>query len=108
MLARLRSGLAVMADQQGQALLPSSSDFVDALESIHNDGPLGTLRLFADAVDMSPDVRGGAPVLVGTRIETAVVHGLVDRGLTPPAVALTYSVPVERVHRALEFERAAS
>ena len=79
---------------------------VPTLHELHHEGPLGELRRFDDAVDMHPRIRGGAPILKETRIETSFVRGLRNLGQSEEDIAEMDRLPVHKVQRALEFERA--
>ncbi len=110
-LARLNGGLRVAADLDGQIRLDEglARPLSRALAAIQREGPLGRLRAFSDAVDMNPNVRAGAPVLYGTRIETALVHSLRnDLNRKPADIASAYKVPEKLVRRAIRFENAAA
>ena len=110
-LARLNDGLSVAADLGGQIRLDEelARPLGRALAAINGEGPLGRLRAFSDAVDMHPNVRAGAPVLYGTRIETALVRSLRnDLNRTPTDIASAYKVSEQLVRRAIRFENAAA
>lgn len=110
-LARLNVGLSVAADRGGQIRLDEelARPLNRALAAIQREGPLGRLRVFSDAVDMNPNVRAGAPVLCGTRIETALVRSLRnDLNRTPTDIASAYKVSEQLVRRAIRFENAAA
>lgn len=78
------------------------------LEEIHREGPLGNLREFSDAVDMSPYVRAGTPVVRETRVETGFMAALHKLGQEPGEIARLYHLPVHLVRRAIDFERVVA
>ncbi len=90
--------LDVAANLNGQVSL------FQTLQTLHDEGPLGELHAFKDAVAMHPRVCAGTPVLADTRIETAFIAGLKDRGYPAEEIAGVYGLPLHQVHRAIEFE----
>jgi len=68
---------------------------------------LGDLRIRANSrVEIDPDVRGGTPVVAGTRIPTQIIADLASEGLSPDDIRELYpSLKVEDVEAALEYER---
>jgi uncharacterized protein (DUF433 family) len=78
------------------------------LTELHEEGPLGELHQFDDAIDMHPEIRGGAPILKDTRIETSFVGSLNKLGQSEGDIATIYRLPIRQVQRALEFERAVA
>jgi DNA-binding transcriptional MerR regulator len=101
--ARLKDGVAMLADRSGQLLL-SSDTLEHTLVQIEREGPLGELHDFRDAVAMDPSVLAGNPVVVGSRIETDFLAGLTTMGYGSPDIASLYRLPLHHVDRALEFE----
>ncbi len=101
-MAHLSEDVQVAADLGGQISL------LGTLSEIHHEGPLGELREFSDAVDMSPYILGGAPVVRETRIETGFMAALHDLGQEPEEIAATYRVPLRLVRRAIQFELAVA
>ena len=102
--AHLRNGLAMLADQSRQFVL-SWDTFEHTLFEIEREGPLGELHAFRDAVAMDPSVLAGNPVLLGTRLETDFIAGLGSMGYMTADIAGLYRLPIERVERALAFEK---
>lgn len=103
---QLADRFQVLARKGFQALLPWEQVLANTLSQIQEEGPLGALRPFGDAVDMDPAVLAGAPVVRDTRLETAFIAGLRDRGYDVEDIAEVYRLSPERVSRALEFEQA--
>jgi hypothetical protein len=58
-----------MADAGRQILLPMNT-LERTLAEIENEGPLGELHDFRDAVTMHPQVLAGNPDVLETRLET--------------------------------------
>lgn len=76
----------------------------EALQEFEQEGPLGRLAEYSDAVDMHPAVRSGSPVIKGTRLETAMAAEMSERGESPEEIANVYDLDAYRVRRAIEFE----
>jgi uncharacterized protein (DUF433 family) len=102
--ARLRNGLAMIADRGGQILLPWAI-VENTLVQIEREGPLGELHDFRDAVTMDPSILAGNPVLLGTRLETDFIAGLTSMGYDSSDIAGLYHLRLDRVERALAFEQ---
>lgn len=90
------------ADESRQAV--SIPIIRSVLTAITDEGPLGLMSEYADAVAMDPLVKAASPVIRGTRIETYHVAELTSRGTPIEAIAEMYGLPEERVARAVEFE----
>jgi DNA-binding transcriptional MerR regulator/uncharacterized protein (DUF433 family) len=101
--AHLRDGLAQLADEAGQFVLPWAT-FEATIVQLELEGPLGELHDFADAVTMDPSVFAGNPILLGTRLETDFIAGLASMGYGSPDIAVLYRLSEARVIRALAFE----
>jgi uncharacterized protein (DUF433 family) len=54
-------------------------------------------------VSMNPDVRFGKPCITGTRIDVAMVVGLIAAAETVETVAAEYQLSVEQVRAALAY-----
>jgi uncharacterized protein (DUF433 family) len=102
-VAHLRTGLAMLADGSGQILL-AWPVLENTLLEIKQEGPLGELHEFRDAVAMDPSILAGNPVVVGTRLETDFIAGLAELGYGSEEVAALYRLPLHRVERVLSFE----
>ena len=74
--------------------------------ALRNEGPLGRLSEFRDHVTMDPRVQDGHPVIVGRRIETAMLHNLHEWGATADELTDRFRLTREQVGAALEFELA--
>ena len=99
-IARLEAkGVEIVPELGGQIPL------FRMLEEIHDEGPLGELRQFNDAVEMDPRVHAGSPIVAQTRIETSNIGGLCNLGYKADDIADVYKLPRELVRRAIEFEK---
>jgi len=78
----------VLASRGGQILL-TLDEVWSRLDAEVRDGEVIALHP-ANHVDIDPDVRGGTPVVTGTRIPTALVAELVDGGLSPEQIVAMY------------------
>ena len=77
------------------------------LDELTDEGVLGVLSEYSDAVEMDPAVRSGSPRLRGTRLETRHVVELHERGETLKSIAEAHRVDPRKVERAAEFEERA-
>jgi DNA-binding transcriptional MerR regulator len=102
--ARLKDGLAMLADRSGQLVL-SWETLEHTLTEIEEEGPLGELHEFRDAVAMDPSVLAGNPVVLESRLETDFLASLSAIGYVAPDIADLYRLPLNRVERALAFEQ---
>lgn len=92
---------AVSHEETGCARLLSVAQELQA------EGSLGRLCRFGEFIHMHPGVFGGAPVLIGTRLETALLSTMyTGAGEGAAWIAEMYEIAVERVEAAVEFEKA--
>ena len=71
------------------------------------EGSLGRLSQFSELIHINPGIFGGAPVLIGTRLETALLAAMCGGDADGAAqVAEMYRIGTERVEAAVEFEKA--
>ncbi len=78
-----------------------------ALSEVVDEGALGAFAGYADAVSMHPAIKGGSPVIAGTRLETRHLAELVERGQEPEQIATVHRLSLNKVRRAIEFETIA-
>lgn len=76
------------------------------IREMQEEGPLGKLSVFSDAVDMDPRIRSGSPIVRGTRVETGFLATLKERGEGEIEIATQFSLDPQLVERALQFELA--
>ena len=62
----------------------------------------GPMEVFP-GITMNPDVRFGKPCIAGTRMDVAIVVGLVAAGETVETVASEYQLTIEQVRTALAY-----
>lgn len=89
----------------GQHLI---AEMIDILGAFENSQGQQVVPLFEPTagVQIDPDIRGGYPVIAGTRVPYDLVAGLVDDGVAPEAVAGFYpSVGADGARGASEFAR---
>lgn len=86
--------------------LPQKEDAQALWDEIKQDGPLGKLHQFMDAVNMDPGIHGGAPVVRGHRIETATIAKLSAGGMSIADLYDAYRLTADKVRRVLLFEQA--
>ena len=76
-------------------------------QELQAEGSLGLLCGFGEFIHMHPGIFGGAPVLIGTRLETALLSTMyTSAGEGAAWIAEMYEIAVERVEAAVEFEKA--
>ena len=98
---------ASLLDTRHREPAPIETDeLVAVLESMRSEGPLGVLARYGDVVHMDPRIRGGAPVIRGSRIETRFLAELRDRALDTESIADRLALGTQQAERALEFEVA--
>ncbi len=104
----------LLADRAGQHVLVWPDELVDlqaptisALGSIGEQGPLGRLHSFDDAVLMDPRVNVAQPTVRGTALETRFVS-LMCQDIGEDSFAALYRLPPEVIRRAQAFERAVA
>jgi uncharacterized protein (DUF433 family) len=61
------------------------------------------MTLIASRISIDPSIRGGRPVIAGTRVPVAVLVGKVASGMMPDEVAEEYGVAREDVLAALVY-----
>lgn len=76
----------------------------EVLSEIAEEGSLGALASYSDAVDMNPAIKSGSPILKGTRIETRLLKELMSRDGEVAAFAAGHSIRPRQLERAIEFE----
>ena len=103
---RQRVAVSLLEAQRLDQAPIETDELVAVLESIRSEGPLGVLTQYGDVVHMDPRIRGGAPVIRGSRIETHFLVALRDRALDTVAIADRLALGTDQVERALEFEMA--
>lgn len=54
-------------------------------------------------ISMDPDIRAGKPCIAGTRIDVAMVVGLIAAGETVDTVASEYQLSIAQVRAALAY-----
>lgn len=86
------------------------AEMVDILAAFHAPPPrpreVVALHSPAPGLEVDPEVRGGYPVIEGTRVPYDVVAGLLEDGVTAEGVADFYpSVSVAAANGALVFAR---
>ena len=82
---------------------------IQAVQAIQDEGPLGALHDFGDHVTMDPAVVGGNPVVIGTRLETAMIAAIHSKGFqTIPMIAERFDLSKPQVISAVKFENALS
>ena len=107
----------VLADAAGQMTYRSTLAFewddassdalADGLVELRELGSLYRLHSFGDSVVMNPDINVGLPTLVGSRLETAFLFGLVELSSVDEVAGL-YRLPSGEVRRACAFELEAA
>ena len=76
-------------------------------QELQAEGSLGLLCGFGEFIHIHPGIFGGAPVLIGTRLETALLSTMyTGAGEGAAWIAEMYEIAVERVEAAVEFEKA--
>lgn len=89
----------------GQRVLPHLIDVFAPFEN-QRQQTVVDLRRPRPRISVDPDVRGGFPVISGTRVPYDLVASLVDDGLDASAIAEIYpSVPVDAAQDAVDFSR---
>ena len=87
----------------GQGVLARMVDIFAPFVNMQNQSVVD-LRCPTPGISVDPAVRGGLPVVEGTRVPYDLVASLLDDGLAPTAIADIYpSVSVDAVHAAAEF-----
>lgn len=80
---------------------------IRAVRAMQHEGPLGVMRTFGHHVTMDPAVVGGNPVLIGTRLETAMIAAIHAKGFQKtPMIAQRFDLSEAQVHSAVAFEEA--
>ena len=76
-------------------------------QELQAEGSLGLLCRFGEFIHIHPGIFGGGPVLIGTRLETALLSTMyTGAGEGAAWIAEMYEIAVERVEAAVEFEKA--
>ena len=103
---RVAASLIDAAPLRPTAVAPGM--LADVLGAIRAEGPLGVLAEYRDVVDMDPRIRGGTPIVRGSRIETGLLAAMRDREFDTNAIAVRFALGTRQVERALEFELAVA
>lgn len=95
----------VLASAGGQTvLLLTLNDVWDDLGAEIRGDEVVALRP-ADFVTIDPNIRGGAPVVDGTRVPTALIAQMIGEGLTPSEIVELYpTLTSEKVEAAARWE----
>lgn len=101
---RVAASLLETRDHDSEPI--ETRELVAVLESMRSEGPLGVLARYGDVVHMDPRIRGGAPVIRGSRIETRLLAELRGRAVDTGSIAHRLALGTDQVERALEFEMA--
>ncbi len=82
---------------------------ITAVREIQAEGPLGSLGRFDDYVTMDPAVMGGNPVVVETRLETAMIAAIHAKGFQEISeIAERFDLTESAVRAAVDFEHEVS
>ncbi|MYD55169.1 MAG: DUF433 domain-containing protein [Chloroflexi bacterium] len=82
---------------------------IEVVRAIQSEGPLGALREFGEHVTMDPAVNGGSPVVIGTRLETAMIAAIHAKSFQQiPEIAERFDLSEHQVECAIAFERELS
>ncbi len=99
---------ATLGGQKIQPLL-FSDVFASLVPEIENLGPDDSVvipREYRESITIDPSVKGGMPVLKGTRIATALLAALRAQGRTVAQIASLYDLGRQVVSQALAYEVA--
>ena len=88
--------------------LPPEVDEHSFWDGLKQRGPLGQLSKYADHITMHPGIRGGRPIVRGTRIETALIIDMYRSGIPLTDITADYGVTEAEVRRAVQFEQRLS
>jgi len=81
-------------------------DMFEELRSLEEGASILVPQEFRQSVEITPDVMGGEPVVRGTRVPTALVRSLADKGKTLTAIVRLYHpIPKTDIERAIAYER---
>ncbi len=79
---------------------------IQVVQELQAEGPLGKLNDFDECVTMDPSINQGAPILIGTRLETAHIAAIHEKGReTIGQIADRYDLSTRQVESAVNFER---
>ena len=87
-----------------QRYVPDGLDLRSVLAAWVTAEPLGRLSEFSESIEVSPTKHGGAPVIRGTRIETAFISGIKAAGMSLAEIAEEYDLRTTQVKAAVQFE----
>lgn len=97
-----RSGQRVEPRLLGDAL----SSLASEIAGLRDDDSVVVPREFRDFVTINPDIRGGAPIVKGTRIPTRLFAALNQGGRTAKQIARMYSgITARGVEAVLAYEK---
>lgn len=89
----------------GQGVLARMVDILAPFENMHRQEVVD-LRQPKPGISIDPEIRGGFPVVEGTRVPYDLVASLMEDGLAPAAIAELYpTVSVDAARGAAEFAR---
>lgn len=82
---------------------------IEAVRAMQDEGPLGEFHIFGEHVTMDPAVVQGNPVVIGTRLETAMLAAIHAKGFESiPMIGERFNISEVKVRGAVEFEYALS
>jgi len=94
----------VAATRGGQTAIEEA--FESVLSAVHYDEQIASYWLPWEDVQVTPERQFGAPCVFGTGIQTATLYGFYQAGDQPEFIAQLYSLPLERVERAIAWENS--
>lgn len=100
------SDAGILADAAGQ--MEFGDALLGSIAELREEGPLGCLARFSDAITMDPSVNAGLPTLRGTTLETGFLASLarISGGVEP--IAKLYELDMALMFRVMDFEEAAA
>ena len=102
--ARLPTGHADGSDMD-QAPWGPIKPILEFSQDLHYWDDLPSRWMIAPGVQIDPLRQWGDPCIIGTRINTEVVYGMVTAGDFPEDVASDYRISIEAVRNAVAFEQ---
>ena len=87
-----------------QRYVPAELDLRSVLAAWISEARLGQLSDFSKHVDINPKIHGGAPIVRGTRLETAFIGSMNSAGMSLAEIAEEYDLRLTQVREAIRFE----
>lgn len=69
-------------------------------------GPVTSYEIWKNRIEINPDIKGGKPVIRGTRVPVEIVLGSLAAGMSFEEICASYVISTEDIKACLAFSAA--